>query len=130
MTQSGHRQLLAEGFPLAGLEPATLTHVRNELLPVRIVVRCTIRRMRRTRHILSALEKRVPILCLRPRLEVVKGDVGELTAERFAIDREAEGVRIVGNIRSARRMHRGRFAAAPRQFVTFCFDYPAKAWAL
>src|SRR6476661_5322271 len=29
---------------------------------------------------------------LRPRLEVVKGDVGELTAERCAIDREADTV--------------------------------------
>jgi hypothetical protein len=37
--------------------------------------------------VLCALEKRVPILCLRPRLEVVEGDVGELTAERCAIDR-------------------------------------------
>ena len=42
--------------------------------------------------VLCALEERVPILCLRPRLEVVKGDVGELTAERCAIDREADTV--------------------------------------
>jgi hypothetical protein len=27
-----------------------------------------------------------------------------------------------------KRMHRGRFAAAPRPFVTFCVDYPAKSW--
>jgi hypothetical protein len=38
------------------------------------------------------LEKRVPILCLRPRLEVVKGDAGKLTAERCAIDRVADTV--------------------------------------
>jgi hypothetical protein len=38
------------------------------------------------------LEERVPILCLRPRLEVVEGDVGELTAERCAIDRVADTV--------------------------------------
>ena len=31
-------------------------------------------------------------MCLRPRLEVVKGDVGKLTAERCAIDREADAV--------------------------------------
>jgi hypothetical protein len=36
--------------------------------------------------VLSALEKRVPILRLRPRLEVVKGDVR--AAERRAIERE------------------------------------------
>ncbi len=42
--------------------------------------------------VLGALEKRVPILRLRPRLEVVKGDVGELTAERRAIEREADTV--------------------------------------
>ena len=46
----------------------------------------------RSRHILCALEKRVPILCLRPRLEVVEGDVGKLTAERCAIDRVADAV--------------------------------------
>src|SRR5690348_9120036 len=39
-----------------------------------------------------ALEERVPILCLRPRLEVVEGDVGKLTAERCAIDRVADTV--------------------------------------
>ena len=38
------------------------------------------------------MEERVPILCLRPRLEVVKGDVGELTTERCAIDRVADTV--------------------------------------
>src|SRR5258708_11214822 len=42
--------------------------------------------------VLRALEKRVPILRLGPRLEVVKGDVGELTAERCAIDRVADTV--------------------------------------
>jgi hypothetical protein len=42
--------------------------------------------------VLGALEKRVPILRLRPRLEVVKSDVGELTAERYAIEREADMV--------------------------------------
>src|SRR5262249_3020720 len=41
--------------------------------------------------VLCALEK-LFILCLRPRLEVVKGDVGELTAERCAIDRVADTV--------------------------------------
>src|SRR5258706_7045760 len=47
------------------------------------------RRMRgRPRH----LEERVPILRLRPRLEVVEGNVGELTAERCAIDRVADTV--------------------------------------
>src|SRR6516165_5837951 len=40
-----------------------------------------------------ALEERVPILCLCPRLEVVEGDVGELTAERCAIDRVADTVK-------------------------------------
>src|SRR4029077_14021521 len=40
--------------------------------------------------VLGALEKRVPILRLRPRLEVVKGDVGELTAECRAVEREAD----------------------------------------
>ena len=38
------------------------------------------------------MEKRSPILCLGPRLEVVEGDVGELTAERCAIDRVADTV--------------------------------------
>ena len=38
------------------------------------------------------MEERVPILLRRPRLEVVEGDVGELTAERCAIDREADTV--------------------------------------
>jgi hypothetical protein len=42
--------------------------------------------------VLCALEKRVPILFLRPRLEVAKGDIGELAAERCAIDREADTV--------------------------------------
>ena len=41
---------------------------------------------------LCALEERVPILRLRPRLEVVEGDVGKLTAERCAIDRVADTV--------------------------------------
>jgi hypothetical protein len=41
---------------------------------------------------LCALEKRIPILGLCPRLEVVEGDVGKLTAERCAIDREADTV--------------------------------------
>src|SRR6266567_1133324 len=36
--------------------------------------------------VLCALEQRVPILCLGPRLEVVEGDVGEFAAERCAID--------------------------------------------
>jgi len=44
------------------------------------------------RGFLCALEERVPILCLRPRLEVVKGDVGELTAELCTIDRVADTV--------------------------------------
>src|SRR3984957_13883059 len=43
-------------------------------------------------QVLCGLEKRVPILPLRPRLEVVKGDVGELTAERRAIEREADTI--------------------------------------
>jgi hypothetical protein len=34
------------------------------------------------------LEERVPILCLGPRFEVVKGDVGELAAKRGAIYRD------------------------------------------
>src|SRR4051812_27511560 len=42
--------------------------------------------------VLSALDKRVPILCLCPRLEVVKGNVGELAAERCAIDGVADAV--------------------------------------
>ena len=42
--------------------------------------------------VLCALEKRVPILCLSPRLEVVKGDVGEFAAERGAIDGVADAV--------------------------------------
>jgi putative ABC transport system substrate-binding protein len=42
--------------------------------------------------VLCALEEHVPIPCLRPRLEVVEGDVGELTAERCAIDRVADTV--------------------------------------
>src|SRR5882724_5058293 len=46
--------------------------------------------MRWTFGRLGALEKHVPILRLRPRLEVVKGDIGELTAERRAIEREAD----------------------------------------
>jgi hypothetical protein len=41
--------------------------------------------------VLCALEERdQSILCLHPRLEVVEGDVGELTAERCAIDRAAD----------------------------------------
>ncbi len=40
--------------------------------------------------VLDALENRVPILRHRPRLEVVKGDVGELTTERRSIEREAD----------------------------------------
>src|SRR5258708_20032174 len=36
--------------------------------------------------------KRLPILRLRPRLEVGKGDVGKLTAERGAIHRKADAV--------------------------------------
>ena len=48
--------------------------------------------MHRSSNVLCALEKRVPILCLRPRLEVVKGDIGELAAERCAIDRETDTV--------------------------------------
>src|SRR4029077_2470481 len=39
-----------------------------------------------------ALEEGVAILCLRPRLEVVEGDVGELTAERRAIDRVTDTI--------------------------------------
>ena len=46
--------------------------------------------------VLCALEERVPILCLRPRTEVVEGDVGELTAERCAIDRVAGTVEPLG----------------------------------
>src|SRR5271169_6905645 len=46
--------------------------------------------MRRTSY--APWMKRVPILCLRPRLEVVKGNVGELTAERCTIDRVANTV--------------------------------------
>jgi len=42
--------------------------------------------------VLCAFEKRIPVLRLRQRLEVVKGDVGELTAERRAIEREADTV--------------------------------------
>jgi hypothetical protein len=42
--------------------------------------------------VLCALEERVPILCLRLRLKVVKGDIGELAAERCTIDREADTV--------------------------------------
>ena len=41
---------------------------------------------------LCALEKRIPILCLRPRREVVEGNVGELAAKRCAIDREADAI--------------------------------------
>src|SRR5258706_8733491 len=52
------------------------------------------RRMRgRPRH----LEERVPILRLRPRLEVVEGNVGELTAERCGIDRVADTVEPLGH---------------------------------
>src|SRR6266436_78379 len=40
--------------------------------------------------VLRAIEEPVPILCLRPRLEVVESDVGELPEERCAIDREAD----------------------------------------
>ena len=40
----------------------------------------------------SLMKKRIPILRLRPRLEVVEGDVGELTAERGAIHRIADAV--------------------------------------
>jgi hypothetical protein len=65
------------------------TNVRNELrirlIGITSFVACS-------RHILCPLEERVPILCLRPRLEVVEGDVGELTAERCAIDRVADTV--------------------------------------
>src|SRR5260370_17665848 len=42
--------------------------------------------------LLCALQKRIPILRLRPRLEVVEGDVGELTAERGAIHRKTDAV--------------------------------------
>ena len=42
--------------------------------------------------VLCALEERVPIQCLRPRLEVVEGDVGELAAEPCTIDREADAI--------------------------------------
>src|SRR5712671_7592982 len=38
------------------------------------------------------LQKRLPILRLRPRLEVVEGDVGKLTVERGAIDRVADAI--------------------------------------
>src|SRR5258705_62893 len=48
--------------------------------------------MRRMRGRPMRLGGASSILCLRPRLEVVKGDVGELTAERRAIDREADSV--------------------------------------
>src|SRR6185369_4626439 len=41
---------------------------------------------------LCGLEKRVPILCLRPGLEVVKGDVREFMAERCAIDHVADSI--------------------------------------
>src|SRR6267154_846407 len=46
----------------------------------------------RDADVLCTLEKRAPILCLRPRFEVVKGDVGELTTECCAIDRVADTV--------------------------------------
>src|ERR1700750_1860743 len=36
--------------------------------------------------------KRAPVLRFRPRLEVVKGDVGELAAERFPVDRVADTI--------------------------------------
>src|SRR5260370_12390765 len=42
--------------------------------------------------LLCALQKRIPILRLRPRLEVVEGDVGKLTVERGAIHRKADAV--------------------------------------
>src|SRR5260370_2745203 len=42
--------------------------------------------------LLCALQKRIPILRLRPRLEVVEGDVGELTAERGASRRNTDAV--------------------------------------
>src|SRR5713101_21075 len=41
---------------------------------------------------LCALQKRIPIPRLRPRLEVVESDVGELTAKRGAIDRKTDAV--------------------------------------
>src|SRR5258705_8680621 len=41
---------------------------------------------------LGALEKRLPVLCLRPRFEVVEGDVGELAAKRCAIERVADTI--------------------------------------
>jgi hypothetical protein len=41
---------------------------------------------------LCALQKRIPILRLRPRLEVVEGDVGKFTVERGAIHRKTDAV--------------------------------------
>ena len=41
---------------------------------------------------LCALQKRAPILHLRPRLEVVEIDVGKITAERGAIHRKTDAV--------------------------------------
>jgi len=41
---------------------------------------------------LCALQKHIPILRLRPRLEVVEGNVGELTAERGAIHRKTDTI--------------------------------------
>ena len=41
---------------------------------------------------MCALQKRIPILCLRPRLEVVEGDVGKFTVERSAIHRKADAI--------------------------------------
>src|SRR4051794_5046955 len=43
-------------------------------------------------NVLCALKERVPILRLCPDLEVVKGDVGKLAAERAAIDGVADTV--------------------------------------
>src|SRR5207245_2438685 len=44
------------------------------------------------RSFLRSAKERFPILCLRPRLEVVEGDIGELAAERLAIDRIADAI--------------------------------------
>src|SRR5262249_36990922 len=58
----------------------------------RCVLDCMGRNSTHPYHALCGLEERVPILCLRPRLEVVEGDVGELPAEPRAIDRVADAV--------------------------------------
>src|SRR5229473_6210938 len=41
---------------------------------------------------LCTLQKRIPIPRLRPKLEIVEGDVGKLTPERGAIHRKTDAV--------------------------------------